>query len=299
MSAFNVLLNKAGIALTDVRLLRHMDHRSTKGRTIYELWRDARPSFNLYQSHQKFGDRTILNAPYWAAFVGTPDKETMFVGLYKVMYLGPLDKDTPWPHANGMDKAGSCDKYRLTLDQRLREFIGELYVNWGDGYRAWIQHAVRRDKPIIRGAAERELAADLEAIIRQPRTSATTKEALVDARLGQGAFRESVLQLWNGRCAVCGASTLVAIRASHIKPWRSSTNAERLDPHNGLPLVASLDALFDAGLISFDAAGRMLVSPTLKLTERGIFGLGKPLAKKPSKGTATYLAHHRAEIFKA
>jgi len=47
-------------------------------------------------------------------------------------------------------------------------------------------------------------------------------------------------------------------RVAH-QPWRESTDEKRLDPTKGLPLVASLDALFDAGLISFEDSGRMLV----------------------------------------
>ena len=41
---FNALLAPAGIAPASVRLLRHQDSRSAKGRTPYELWRDERPS---------------------------------------------------------------------------------------------------------------------------------------------------------------------------------------------------------------------------------------------------------------
>lgn len=149
-------------------------------------------------------------------------------------------------------------------------------------------------------ARERELADDLEAIYREPNTNPTTRKALVNARLGQGRFRTDVLAMWDGCCAVSGATTLVAIRASHIKPWRSSTNAERLDPRNGLPLVASLDALFDAGLISFDNAGAIKVSPKLNRAEQRIFDLtDRALFKKPSKATALYLAHHCTERFKA
>src|ERR1700688_2426247 len=47
------------------------------------------------------------------------------------------------------------------------------------------------------------------------------------------------------------------------RDWCNSTDDERLNPNNGLPLVANLDALFDSGLISFDRNGEMLVSPAL------------------------------------
>jgi hypothetical protein len=140
------------------------------------------------------------------------------------------------------------------------------------------------------------LVADLKSIEKQNDLDPTTKEALINARVGQGKFRAQVLQLWDDCCAVTGSMTQAAIRASHIKPWRESSDAERLDPNNGLPLIASLDALFDAGLISFDASGTLMTSPTLSTTERAIFGIReRSLRKKPTGKTTGYLANHRAK----
>lgn len=146
--------------------------------------------------------------------------------------------------------------------------------------------------------AQSTLAKDLKAIIGKKGLNPTSKEALVNARVGQGLFRSEVLQMWNYRCSVTGSNTLDAIRASHIKPWRNSSDTERLDPHNGLPLVASLDALFDAGLISFDESGCLLFSSKLSQSERAIYGIEKKrLRQKVSPSTAAYLEHHRAKLF--
>jgi hypothetical protein len=58
--------------------------------------------------------------------------------------------------------------------------------------------------------------------------------------------------------------------------------------------VASLDALFDAGLISFEDSGQMLISPKLSFEEQKVFGVvGKSLRKRPSPETVIYLKHHR------
>jgi hypothetical protein len=103
------------------------------------------------------------------------------------------------------------------------------------------------------------IADDLNDIIRSDR-SETEEERLVAARIGQGRFRKDVLARWDNACAVTGTVTLAALRASHCKPWRESNDAERLDPANGLPLTATLDALFDVGLIAFDDDGPILVS---------------------------------------
>ena len=44
---FNAILRGAGLALTEVRLIRHKDTRATRGHSPYELWRDNRPQFEL------------------------------------------------------------------------------------------------------------------------------------------------------------------------------------------------------------------------------------------------------------
>jgi predicted restriction endonuclease len=142
------------------------------------------------------------------------------------------------------------------------------------------------------------LTADLRSILRQC-VDRTTEETLIYARVGQGRFRTDVLRIWGNRCAVTGSQTEDAIRASHIKPWSKSTDAERLDPNNGLPLVANLDALFDAGLISFESLGKMLVSPRLSASERQKLGLGElSLTSPPTTETMGYLAYHRDKKFK-
>jgi putative restriction endonuclease len=146
------------------------------------------------------------------------------------------------------------------------------------------------------GSNESTLDEDLIEIDEQQNVDPTTKKALVDARRGQSKFRKEVLQAWGNCCSVTGSTIQAAIRASHVKPWRESSNAERLDFNNGLPLIASLDALFDVGLISFDSAGMLIASSKVSAMERAIFNISDAsLRKKPTTNIAAYLAHHRAK----
>jgi hypothetical protein len=145
---FNTVLEEARIALSEVRLLRHKDQRASRGRSLYELWRDARQQFELYQSTQKIEDRARLPAPYWASFLGTPRNETMFAGLYHVNYLGLLEQDTPAPHMDEVWKAGSSDVYDVTLAQPLGDLVGRLFIDWGPAFRVWIQKADQQEKQI-------------------------------------------------------------------------------------------------------------------------------------------------------
>ena len=87
--------------------------------------------------------------------------------------------------------------------------------------------------------------------------------------------------------------------ASHIKPWRVCSNAERLDGNNGLLLSPHVDKLFDQGWISFADDGTVLCAdnPT-----RELMGLRKldveADAGKFSKAQRVYLTYHRKEVYR-
>jgi len=145
----NTILREAGLALSDTRLLRHKDNRASKGRSPYELWRDGRSQFELYQSTQRLQNRKKLNVPFWAVFIVNLNDETMFGGIYRVKYRGLLKRDMPSPHIEGdVQKAGTLDQYSLTLDSALEDLIGRLFIDWGPGALAWVQYPERNDKPV-------------------------------------------------------------------------------------------------------------------------------------------------------
>ena len=124
--------------------------------------------------------------------------------------------------------------------------------------------------------------------------SPTTKAALVEARLGQGTFRKNLLKLWGGKCAVTGCAVEQALIASHSIPWKDATNKQRLDPFNGLPLVATLDALFDVGLIAFTDEGVGLISKHLSNDDRDSLGLSVGMKLRTVyPQNKPYLAAHR------
>lgn len=161
-----------------------------------------------------------------------------------------------------------------------------------------VSYVVGLFRAVSNATPENELLADIEAIEKNPDYDETTRKTLIETRIGQGKYRKALLSNWGMSCAVTESTTLSANRASHIKPWRLSSKDERLDPANGLPLIANLDALFDAGLITFSGTGDLLTSPCLSSEEREIFDLdGLHLRHAPSKDTANYLAYHRDNLF--
>lgn len=139
--------------------------------------------------------------------------------------------------------------------------------------------------------------ADIADIRRAKGVAETTKQALIDARIGQGKFREGLLDHWKGLCAVTGCDQPQVLRASHIKPWKVSSNSERLNPRNGLLLVANLDALFDRGLISFCTNGEMLISKKVSVLSRKLLGLPAGLSRLPTSEENVFLDYHRNHVF--
>ncbi len=123
----------------------------------------------------------------------------------------------------------------------------------------------------------------------------TTRSALVQARVGQGSYRQSLMAIWLERCSVTGVKIPEVLIASHVKSWKRSSNAERLDRFNGLLLTASIDKLFDKGLISFDDQGCLLTKEDLPSEHLHLLGLSPQsrLRAVPDR-LRPYLADHRS-----
>ena len=93
--------------------------------------------------------------------------------------------------------------------------------------------------------------------------SETDRIALINARVGQGVFRENILMKYNGTCIITGIDDKRLLLASHVRPWAVSSNTQRLSSENGLLLSPLYDKLFDVGLITFDNTSRMVFAKEL------------------------------------
>lgn len=125
----------------------------------------------------------------------------------------------------------------------------------------------------------------------------TEQESVVQSRIGQGLFRFQLIEFWNS-CAVTGCSLTELLKASHIKPWRVSSNTERLDVYNGLLLVPNLDTAFDRGLITFSNEGKIIISSQLDEEQAQILGINRNMKlRKVFKHHKKYLEYHRDKIF--
>lgn len=128
--------------------------------------------------------------------------------------------------------------------------------------------------------------------------STTERESIVKARIGQGRFRQSLINYWSA-CAVTGFTEEKLLRASHIKPWAKATLTERLSLYNGLLLSPALDACFDSGYISFNDDGLIVISERFKEEDAHAVGISSDMRlKRVAPEHKKYLAFHRENIFK-
>ena len=136
---------------------------------------------------------------------------------------------------------------------------------------------------------------ELEKVRADARVPETERKALVLARRGQGLFKSRVMKL-EKRCRITGVDREEHLRASHCKPWRNSSNNERLDGENGLLLTPTIDHLFDRGFISFKDNGDLVISPVAHAASLARMGIDSSAHKNVgtfTEGQRSYLQFHR------
>ena len=144
-----------------------------------------------------------------------------------------------------------------------------------------------------------EPLAEFERLLREV-PSSTEVERLRKERIGQNVFRSALMDYWEKSCAVTGVQNPTLLRASHIVPWATcESDEERLNVHNGLLLVATLDAAFDAGLISFDDGGFILISGKVSGEDQTASGIESTMRlNRLNDEIRKRLAWHRSKLFK-
>lgn len=125
----------------------------------------------------------------------------------------------------------------------------------------------------------------------------TEREQVTKARIGQGLYRKNLEEI-ETYCRVTGLAIKIHLRASHMKPWRVCSDAEKLDGNNGLLLSPHIDHLFDKGYISFSDGGDLLVSGNIDMAVLKAWGIQTPFNAGPfNPRQRYYLAYHREIIF--
>lgn len=184
--------------------------------------------------------------------------------------------------------------YSRPLKNRL-EAQGALWCATG----GWKNISLHQDKWPTTTDSDEDVVKDIKEAERELEAlGESERRAVVAARRGQGRYRNDLLNLW-GCCAVTGCTVDRLLRASHLKPWKVSTNAERLNRFNGLLLTPNLDLALDRWLISFTDEGSIIISSSLKADDATALGLRRGMrlqfVKREHK---PYLSYHREEFIK-
>lgn len=141
-----------------------------------------------------------------------------------------------------------------------------------------------------------DVETDIDSILDDTAVSSTERHDLVKCRIGQGIFRQKLIAYWKA-CAVTGYKDTALLVASHIKPWRACTNAERLNPFNGLLLTPNLDQAFDAGLITFGKDGLISLSPLLSSAQQ--LGIETGMRVSLVSQHEPFMDFHRTFVFRS
>ena len=255
-------------------------------------------------------DRELPPAEGWLVFAAAGNQATLWLAapaaplvaaaapLPVVEEVGPLPGVTPWtgtlPH--GAQGAWQCQD-ELALDALCRRIalLGEVLPSQPlHRYAALVARALPLE---VHGAPPPHPYPS--ALDDAPPVGPTEYQAFVRQRIGQQVFRQTLMDYWGGRCPLSGITHPALLRASHAKPWKDATDAERMDVHNGFLLAAHLDAAFDAGLITVTSSGVVQCADALGEAERQVLGLaGKPRVVPVTAAHAPYLAWHGERVFK-
>ena len=125
----------------------------------------------------------------------------------------------------------------------------------------------------------------------------TERKGLVTSRVGQGYYRQQIIERWEGVCPVTKTNIKQILISSHIVPWSESNDEERLDVENGILLSPNIDSLFDKHLISFEDNGEIIISPLIDDINLKSLGLTKTIHITISEGMKKYLKRHREKFY--
>jgi len=193
------------------------------------------------------------------------------------------------PNGNGLQSV-YLTEIPAAMAEVLMGLVGEEVEPLAIAARS-VKPVAADDLDLWEGKLEQQVASDSSV-------SETERRALIRARKGQGLFKDRVSQI-ETQCRITGVKNPVHLIASHCKPWRDSTNEERLNGENGLLLTPSIDHLFDRGFIGFEDNGRLVISPVAhrpSLERMGVDTANAVHVGGFTSGQKTFLDFHRNAV---
>jgi hypothetical protein len=226
----------------------------------------------------------------WAKSIGKSDKTIK-------NYTGALKGSIPnWLNDAGISQVnlmaiGSYIEFEKIIKQ-IREVA--IFIERDRVGKGMYSAAIKSYRAFLADITDAEVQQDIDDIVLDNALTVTEKSTLVKTRIGQGQFRNELIEHWQG-CALTQYKQLQFLVASHIKPWRVSSNQERVNPFNGLLLLSNLDKAFDLGYITFKDKGQIVISEDLE--EHELLGIRSDMSVKLSPKHQDFVAYHREQVF--
>jgi predicted restriction endonuclease len=195
------------------------------------------------------------------------------------------------------EEKDAFEQFKKQIAERKSKLLKESNTR-SDHNKSKRKNAVKDDLS-VREIENKKAEDKVEKKILQRSISEYSKTQLVESRIGQGVFRSN-LECVEDKCRLTGVTDKRFLIASHIKPWKESDDAEKLDGNNGLFLSPHADKLFDKGWISFTDDGFILCDNAEIKDLMKTWGLdSNKLVGSFNERQKKYLAYHRENIFKA
>ena len=142
---------------------------------------------------------------------------------------------------------------------------------------------------------------DIESTTRDTLTPLlvdSESKAKAKMRKYEAKFADKLAPLWSNTCAVCDIQLEPMLCSTYAKPWKDSTDDERIDPFNGLLLCCNHSALYKEGYIAFDGTGKIHIAPELSPNDYGQYGIHIKVRITRQPEHKPYIKWHKKHIFK-
>ena len=149
---------------------------------------------------------------------------------------------------------GLRDEFGIEDDQAERE---RCYARWAE-----VSEPASPEVPVV-GPSTEEQDDSLEA--------KAARFVTVEVRPRQAAFRRAVFLACDGKCVISGCDVPEAVEAAHLegRRWKAGHNSAA----DGVLLRRDLHALYDTGLLTFDAFGVVELHPKVADHYRALGGV--------------------------
>ncbi|OME71486.1 hypothetical protein BSK65_10625 [Paenibacillus odorifer] len=221
--------------------------------------------------------------PNVTAVQGLPSKvsHTLLIRTF----FGHKGFDTDYCYFTFIPRSFATTSQDVTYNKKKKDFIYEL-----------IPQKQLDTYPYINSKLQQDTVKEMEETVKEVESlplSATVKEQLIKARIGQGKFKRDLLKL-SDKCRLCSISDERFLIGSHIRPWsKCDLSDKRIDPYNGFLLCPNHDSLFDKGWISFHDSGEIVISPSLDFATRAFMNIRDNDVVPVDPRSFPYLQWHR------